>query len=80
MNDENDYKETDMAELTMDEFVSMSVTMKRVVSDGRMKFKVSSGRNRYGNTEYTDHDTELAAKLDFLTRVREALALPEGTY
>jgi hypothetical protein len=78
--DDIDYKETDMAELNMNEFVSHNITLQRIVSDGRMKFKVIAGRNRYGlNTEY-EHDTELAAKQDFMTRVRETLALPEGTY
>lgn len=80
MHDDINYKESDMAELNMNEFVSQNITLQRIVSDGRMKFKVMAGRNRYNcNTEY-EHDTELEAKQDFMTRVREALALPEGTY
>jgi hypothetical protein len=80
MNDENDYKETEMAELNMNEFVSMNVSLIRIISDGRMKFRVNHGRNRYGVTEYTDYDTELEGKQAFLSHVRAALALPEGTY
>jgi hypothetical protein len=78
--DDIDYKETEMAELNMNEFVSISINLKRIISDGRMKFRLHHGRSRHGGIEHTDYDTELEGKQAFLTRVREALALPEGTY
>jgi hypothetical protein len=77
---DSDYKETEMAELRMTEFVSTSITLERIVCDREMTFQVKSPHDRNGDRERTSHDSELAAKIDFLTRVREALALPEGTY
>ncbi|WP_274644196.1 hypothetical protein [Pseudomonas serbica] len=77
---ESDYKETQMAELSMSEFVYVNIRLERILDNGRMKFRVNANPERGGCRIDTDHDTELAAKQDFLTRVREALALPEGTY
>lgn len=77
----SEYKETEMAEFRMDEFVNTSVTLERVVNGQEMKFNVYSGRD--GNGDRADEDKfqrELEAKREFLRRVREALALPEGTY
>lgn len=75
------YKETDIAELRMNEFVHTSITLERVVNGQEMKFNVYSGRDRHGDRADEDQfQRELEAKQEFLRRVREALALPEGTY
>lgn len=77
----SEYKVTDMAELRMDEFIPTSITLARVVDGRRMNFNISSGRNSNGDrTEEAKFDSELDAKREFFRRVREALALPEGTY
>jgi len=77
----SEYKETDIAELRMNEFVHTSITLERVVDGHEMKFNVYSGRDRNGDRADEDEfHLELEAKREFLRRVREALALPEGTY